>query len=123
MVVTAGNITQIPPFWQHITEGTGGKLAQRGVQPLTLLHIEDYEALCYLIENGHGLIEVLTAKTQPQFAQRELAIWLRDDPAAPKNISGRPKLILDAWDQAMRTILAGIDFTKGEQQPDWQIYG
>jgi hypothetical protein len=114
VVVTAGNVTQTAPLWQHVIDATKGKLAQPGVQALTLLHIEDYEALCYLIENGHGLIEVLRAKTQPQFAQRELAIWLRDDPFAPKNISGRPKLVEDAWHGALDRLMAAIDFTQGE---------
>jgi hypothetical protein len=116
VVVTAGNVTQSAPLWDHVSKTTAGKLTQRCVQPLTLLSVEDYEVVCYLIEHGHGLIEVLTAKTRPPFAQRELAIWLRDDPSAPKNISGRPKLVERTWHETVERITAAIDFTKGEPQ-------
>jgi hypothetical protein len=118
VLVSAGSITEGAPLWDHITRASAGKLAQRGVQPLTLLDIEDYEVLCFLIENGHGLIETLTAKTRPTFAQRELAIWLRDDPSAPKQISGRPKLVERAWHEAYARIISGIDFSKGEPQAE-----
>ena len=116
VLVTAGNMTQSAPLWDYLGKTTAGKLTQRGVQPLTLLSVEDYEALCYLIENGHGLIEVLSAKTRPPFAERELAIWLRDDPSAPKNVSGRPKLVENTWHETVERITAAIDFTKGEPQ-------
>lgn len=116
VLVTAGNVTQSVPLWSHLDEATVGKLTQRGVQPLTLLSVEDYETLCYLIENQHGLIEILGAKTSPPFAQRELAIWLRDDPAAPKNIIGRPKLVESTWHKTFEQIIGAIDFTKGEPQ-------
>jgi hypothetical protein len=115
VVVSAGNITQTGPLWHHVKTNARGRLTQPGVQPLKLLDIQDYEALCYLVEKGHGLNDILDAITRPQFVERELAIWLRDDPAAPKNISGRPKHVVEIWEQAMGRIMGAIDFKKGVQ--------
>jgi hypothetical protein len=117
VVVTAGGITQTIPLWQHIEAKTRKMLQQPGAQPLTLFSIQDYEVLCYLIELGVSLNEILTRKTHSQFAQRELAIWLRDDPWAPKNISGRPQHVETVWKKTFARIMSAIDFNKGWQPP------
>ncbi|MFZ0383381.1 MAG: hypothetical protein WCD11_21935 [Solirubrobacteraceae bacterium] len=117
VLVTAGNITQNNALWQHVATNSRGLLKQAGVQPMKLLDIEDYEVLCYLVEKGYGLNDVLAAVTSPQFLHRELAVWLRDDPSAPKDISGRPKRVVAIWEEAMDAILSSIDFDKGSPDP------
>ena len=54
VVVTAGNLIQSEPLWHHIRTASRGKLTQPGVQPLTILDVGDYEAVCGLVEAGHA---------------------------------------------------------------------
>lgn len=115
VIVTAGNITQTDPLWRYVASKTQGKLGQAGVQPLTILDIEDYEALCGIVEAGHGLTDVLVRKTQPAYRHLELAMWLIHDPHAPKDITGRPKFVEQAFERALDELWAATDFTKGIQ--------
>ena len=113
VIVTAGNLTQSEPLWRCIAAHTQGKLAQAGVRPLTILDIEDFEALCGIVEEGHALNDLLAGKTQPAYRHLELAVWLARDPRAPKDITGRPKYVEAVWERAVEQIMAATDFTKG----------
>ena len=112
VIVTAGNLTQSDPLWRYIETKTRGKLAQAGVQPLTILDIEGYEALCGIVEQGHGLNSLMAGKTQPAYRNLELAVWLGHDPRAPRDISGRSTYVEAVWERALARIMAMIDFTK-----------
>jgi hypothetical protein len=117
IVVTAGNITQSDPLWRYVSSKTRGKLAQPGVQPLTILDVEDYEALCGIIEAGHSLTNVLAGKTQAAYRHLELAVWLTHDRHAPHDVTGRPKLVEQAFERVMDELWKATDFTNGIQ-PD-----
>jgi hypothetical protein len=116
VVVTAGNLTQTGALWQHIHSKTEGALNQLKVQPLTLLDIDDLEALCGFIEYGHALPDMLAAKTTPPYRELELAVWVQHDPAAPPEDHSRPSYVEAVWGRAIERATAMIDMTKGMPQ-------
>jgi hypothetical protein len=119
VVVTAGNLTQTGALWQYIHSKTEGILNQPKVQPLTLLDIDDLEALCGFIERGHVMQNMLAAKTTPPYRELELAVWVRHDPAAPPEDQARPSYVEAVWQRAIERATAMIDMTKGMPQiPD-----
>jgi hypothetical protein len=117
VVVTASDLTQTGPLWGHLDAETAGLLEQAKVQPLTLLDVEDYEALCGLIEQGHFLVALLEAKTAPEYRQLELAAWSQADPKAPR-IEDPARIVSDAWNRVSDRALASADFAKGIPQVD-----
>ena len=66
---------------------------------------------CYPVENGHGLIEVLTAKTPTVACPRELAIWLRDGTGCTAEDLRWAELLEDTWHGASDRITVAIEFT------------
>ena len=116
VVVTAGNLTQSRALWEHIKGKTTGTLTQPKVQPLTLLDIDDLEALCGFIENGHALPDMLAAKTAPPYRNLELAVWVQHGPSAPPEDQARPRYVEAVWERATDRAVAMIDMTKGIPQ-------
>jgi hypothetical protein len=112
VIVTAGNITQNDVLWQFIQTGSRELLQQAKVQPLTILDLEDLEQLAGFIEAGHDLPQILAGKTQEGYRQRELAVWVHNDPNAP-NDTPRPALVERVWEKAIEKALEMIDFRKG----------
>ncbi len=118
VVVTAGNLTQSRALWEHIRGNTRGTLTQPKVQPLTLLDIDDLEALCGFIEHGHALPDMLAAKTAPAYRNLELAVWVQHDPNAPPEDQARPTYVETVWERAIDRAVAMIDMTKGIPQTE-----
>jgi hypothetical protein len=77
LIVISEGVFQTPTLWAYIAEAVEESLTQPNVQPLTLLDLEDVEELFGLIVDGQSMVEVLRAKTSGQWAQLELALWLR----------------------------------------------
>ena len=74
-------------------------LAAPPVQPLQVLDIEAYEKLMGLLESGEDLPALLGRKTAGEFRERDLAVWLHEDSAAP---SDTPRMrLLDEWWEKM----------------------
>jgi hypothetical protein len=113
ILVTASGVTQTAPLWQYIRESTPNALHQAKVQSLTIVDLEGLEVLCFLIENGFGLHEILADKTKPEYRDLELAIWLLSDPTAPRVDIGRPQMIRAAFDAAVERSQAMMDLTRG----------
>jgi hypothetical protein len=113
VIVTAGEVVQNELIWAWIRRESTGLLNAAKVQPLTLLDIEDYEALMGLVEDGRSLIEILEGKAARPYRDLELAMWLRDDPKRPKDRAARPSMIEQAFAQATDRAREYIDLSKG----------
>lgn len=116
VVVTVGNLTQTSALWEYIRSQTEGTLSQPKVQPLTVLDLDDLEALCGFIEHGYALPDMLRAKTQPPYQEFELAGWVRHDPPAPSEADSRPVYVEEVWRRGIDRVTAMIDLTKGIAQ-------
>jgi len=116
IVVTASDVTQNGLVWTVIREQTAGSLSQAKVQPLTLLDLEDVEHLLGFVEAGRSLPDVLARKTADPYRDLELAVWVRHDPAAPRELT-RPGLVEDLWERVTDQASAMLDFTRGVDGP------
>lgn len=113
IVVTGSKLTQTPPLWDHIRQETAGTLQQAKVQPLTILGVEDLEALCAFVEHGYALHEILARKTQPPYQEMELAAWVQADRSSPRPDQARPSYVETSWKEAMERVSEMLDMSKG----------
>jgi hypothetical protein len=114
MIVTAGPLTQNEFLWTHIRQHAHGKLAQPKVQPLTLLDMEDLEALCGMIEAGHQLPAILESKTREPFQELELPVWATRASDAPARET-RATLVEERFERASSQAIEAINFAAGMQ--------
>jgi hypothetical protein len=115
VIVSFGAVSQNPVLWDFLDRRAPSALRQARVRPLTLLDPEEYEALCALIEAGHPLPTILSAKTAAPYTRTDFAYWLHRDPHAPRS-THRAQLVEDSYRRAMANALAGIDFGLGAPQ-------
>jgi hypothetical protein len=62
VVVVPSTILQTDLLWRHIEAAAPGLFAREGVQPPTLLSIEDYERALGVVEQGQGLPWLLASR-------------------------------------------------------------
>ena len=81
IIVNSEGLLQTPALWDYLRERTRvlAALDQPGVQPLTLLDVEDAERLMGLTAEGHQLVAILENKTQPGWRDREFASWFETE--------------------------------------------
>lgn len=109
IVVNSEGLLQTPSLWGYLRDETGvlAALDQTGVQPLTLLDVEDIERIMGLTAEGHQLIAILESKTQAGWQEREFASWFEVEGSAFG--SGESTLINDAsqalFDELVRILI------------------
>ena len=121
VIVTAGSVLQSDLLWDYVEDNRAELLTQDGVQPLTLLDLDDFELLMGLVESGSSLVDLLRRKTRSEFQRFDLQQWVSRDPLAPRE--QRPRMM----EQRMRDIFLafgerlGLDPTQlsaiGTHQP------
>jgi hypothetical protein len=114
VVATAGPLTQNEFLWAHIRQHSQGKLAQPKVQPLTLLDMEDLEALCGMIEAGNQLPAILESKTREPFQELELAVWATRASDAPAEET-RAAMVEERFERSSAQVIEAINFAAGLQ--------
>jgi hypothetical protein len=115
VVVAAGHVWQTGNLWTYLEgardDGKCSSFNDPRVKPLQVLDAGDYEMLMALAAHGSGLGEMLARKTNGPFCQRDLAVWLSEDPEAPDRNVRLPAV--DATFKAMTAELTAW-FTKPE---------
>jgi hypothetical protein len=112
VLVTGGAVLQSPALWDYLDARCPLALSQARVQPLTLLDPEDLERLLGLVEAGHPLPELLSAKTSKPYARVDFAYWMTRDPLAPRD-ARRAQSLGRSFSDAMESAMCGIDFSSG----------
>ena len=101
VVVSVGHLMQTRHVWKYVRESvkpeTTQALAKTRVQPLQLLDISDYEKLLGIVEAGTSLPWMLARKAAGAFRERDYAVWLHGDSAAPSDES-RLNVLGERWD-------------------------
>lgn len=115
IVVAGGNVSQNEFIWRWLKPKIAGHLNQAKVQPLTVLDVEDFEALMGAVEHGHSQIGILEGKTTPAYHEYELAIYFGDEPTLGED-AGRSSLIEACFERA--TTEAQAYFEAGHQERD-----
>ncbi len=111
VVVNSEGLLQTPSLWQYLRDaGAVAALDQPGVQPLTLLDLEDVERLMGLAVESHRLIDILVSKTQGGWAEREFSSWFQVEGLAYG--AGESAFIDEASSSSFQAL---IDVLRGDQ--------
>lgn len=78
VLLTIGDVTEGEPLFEYIKENSPDTLNQNGVQPLTLLGIDDGEVLAGLIASGENPVDLLSSKIRDGYGQLGLDRWYHD---------------------------------------------
>jgi hypothetical protein len=109
VVVTGDFVWQNPALHAHIRSGMGGLFARPGIQPFTLLNMEDYERVLGLPSQGFSIVTFLERKTNPQWRKRDFVSWFNGDPL--RFGSGRSDFLEGLYFRAFDAYLAVLGFT------------
>ncbi|MGA9876886.1 MAG: hypothetical protein WBQ21_13880 [Solirubrobacteraceae bacterium] len=112
VVVAVGQVRQSENLWGYLRETidpdkTASLTADR-VQPLQVLDIEGYEKLMGLLEAGESLPEMLRRKTGGQFRDRDFAVWLHQDSAAPSD-EVRLSVLEARWEKMSNEVTRAVE--------------
>jgi hypothetical protein len=111
VIVTAGRVVQSELLWDYIDANAAGLLTQRRVKPLTLLDLDDFEALMGMVEGGASLVNVLERKAGSRFRQFDLQQWMHNDPAAPSEQPPAAALVAQ-MDRVFMDVAATLGFDR-----------
>jgi hypothetical protein len=102
VIVTAGDVVQSDLLWDYIQEQAPDALKQQGVQPLTLLDLDDLELLLGLVEGGASVVDILRRQTDPRYRPFDLRAWQTNDPTAP------PERVPSLLSHRMREVFTSV---------------
>lgn len=117
IVVAGGHVSQNEFTWRWLKPKIADHLSQAKVQPLTVLDVEDFEALMGAVEHGHSLIRILEGKTTTTYHEYELAIYFGDDPSLGEH-AGRSALIEECFERATTEARAYFEASPQETDQD-----
>jgi hypothetical protein len=116
VVVTIGHVLQSPHLWDYIHASKSAtktaSFADSRVEALQVLDIGDFERQMGLVSAGHELPRMLARKVGGPYRERDLSVWLREDPEAP---SDQPRVpALEArWQEMSDRVIHGADMSLG----------
>lgn len=85
-IVVTADVLQNEHLWDEIRAQLGSVLGQPRVQRLTILDLADVELLVALVEQGHGLIEVIAGKAEGLYAELDLRRYVDETPGLDLSI-------------------------------------
>lgn len=97
-ILITADLTITEHLWTLIRGQMHGSLQTDDVQHLVLGDIEDLELLMGLVEEGHGLIDMLRARQESPYVELELKRWVLEDLKA-SNLT-RPAVVVENWKRA-----------------------
>jgi hypothetical protein len=96
IVVSMGHVMQTRTLWDVVRAGLDptktASFADERVQPLQILTIADYEKLLGLVTAGSDLPTMLAQRARGPYRERDFAVWLKSDRAAPNDRPRHPEL-------------------------------
>ncbi len=87
VVVAAGHVWQTGTLWKYLTSQRDPEKCKSFKEPkvmsLQVLDAAEYEQLLAMVNAGGDLPAMLARKVSGPYRQRDLAVWLAEDPEAP----------------------------------------
>ena len=106
VLITAGDLVEGEPLWEFVSGVCGAMLKQRGVQPVTLLGVDDVETLGGLVAHGRDLIELLHDKATSGYLALSLGRYLHD---RGENPGPRLETLNAQWHALTNECMATLD--------------
>jgi sirohydrochlorin ferrochelatase len=94
-VVVSADVLQNGFLWNEIRERLPRVFNQPKVQHLTLLDVSDVEQLAALVEQGHGLVDLLRKKASSPYAELDFNRFVFDTPSLSHEV--RSSLLDQRW--------------------------
>lgn len=110
-IVVSADVMQNQLLWDEIRSQLGSDLRQPKVQPLTLLDLAELEHVAALVERGHGLVGLISAKAKGPYAELDFRRFVADTPGLPEEI--RLSLLDDRWAVEMHGAAEAFGFDIG----------
>ena len=94
-VIVTADVLQNELLWDEIRERLPGVLNQPKVQRLTLLDVSEIEQLAALVEQGHGLVDLLAEKARGPYAELDFKRFVFETPSLSHEV--RSSLLDQRW--------------------------
>ncbi|HEU4393327.1 MAG TPA: hypothetical protein VFR04_06800 [Solirubrobacterales bacterium] len=94
-VVVTADVLQNGLLWNEIRERLPGVFNQPKVQSLTLLDVSEVEQLAALVEQGHGLVDLLARKANGPYAELDFNRFVFETPSLSHEV--RSSLLDRRW--------------------------
>lgn len=94
-VVVTADVMQNELLWNELDEQLSDALHQPRVQALTILDLPDLEQVSGLVENGHGLADLLADKAAGMYSRMDFRRYVADTASLPDKI--RSSMLEQRW--------------------------
>jgi hypothetical protein len=102
LVVIEGGVTQTALLWDHLDEQLDGALRQPGVQRLSVMSVNELEAVAGLVEHGHRLATLLRRWKFGRGRHVDFSFYASKTPGLEQQ--HRPKLTQRRWSRLMEEV-------------------
>jgi hypothetical protein len=107
-VVVTADVLQNEHLWDEIRERLDSVLRQPRVQRLTVLDLADIELLVALVEEEHGLLELIAGKAQSPYAELDLRRYVDETPGLTLSI--RASMLDRRWHEEMHRGIVSLGY-------------
>jgi hypothetical protein len=114
-VVVTADVLQNEMLWDEIRSRLASVFTQPKVQRLTLLDMSELEQLAALVEQGHGLVDLLQRKASGPYAELDFRRFVAETPNLSSDV--RSSLLDERWfaEVARTAEILGLDITSADE--------